>query len=90
MAEKHEIVCVYTKEPKEAGRGKDIQKTPIHLWAEEKGIEVRTPKSLKSEEEQEKFAKLDADISGTQWIRRGFAAILMILAIALYSWAASR
>lgn len=63
LAEQHEIVCVYTKEPKEAGRGKDIQKTPIHLWAEEKGIEVRTPKSLRSEEEQEKFAKLDADIS---------------------------
>ena len=63
LAEKHEIVCVYTKEPKEAGRGKDIQKTPIHLWAEANGIEVRTPKSLKSEEEQEKFAKLNADIS---------------------------
>ena len=63
LAKKHEIVCVYTKEPKEAGRGKDIQKTPIHLWAEEKGIEVRTPKSLKSEEEQEKFVKLNADIS---------------------------
>ena len=55
LAEKHEVVCVYTKEPKEAGRGKDIQKTPIHLWAEANGIEVRTPKSLRSEEEQEKF-----------------------------------
>lgn len=35
-------------------------------------------------------SKLDADISVAQWIRRGFAAILMIFAIALYSWAASR
>ena len=63
LAEKHEIVCVYTKEPKEDGRGKDIQKTPIHLWAEEKRIEVRTPKSLRSDEEQQKFVELNADIS---------------------------
>ena len=32
-------------------------------------------------------SKLDADIPFLQWIRRGIAAILMISAIALYSWA---
>ncbi len=63
LSEKHEIVCVYTRAPKEAGRGKDIQKTPVHLWAEEKGIEVRTPKSLRSDEEKQKFAELNADVS---------------------------
>ena len=63
LSERHEIVCVYTRAPKEAGRGKELQKTPVHLWAEAREIEVRTPKSLRSEEEQVKFANLKADIS---------------------------
>ena len=63
LSKKHEIVCVYTRTPKEAGRGKELQKSPVHLWAEARGIEVRTPKSLRSEEEQQKFKALDADVS---------------------------
>lgn len=63
LAEKHEIICVYTRAPKEAGRGHDLQKSPVHLWAEAHGIEVRTPKSLRQPEEQQKFAALGADIS---------------------------
>lgn len=63
LNKKHEIVCVYTRAPKEAGRGKELQKSPVHLWAENNGIKVRTPKSLRSVEEQTKFAELGADIS---------------------------
>ena len=59
----HEVVCVYTKEPKIAGRGNNLTKTPVHLLAEKHGIEVRTPKSLKNEAEQQAFCALDADIS---------------------------
>lgn len=63
ICQKHEVVCVYTKAPKEAGRGQKESKTPVHIFAEEKGIEVRTPKSLKSVEEQELFCSIDADIA---------------------------
>lgn len=63
LAKEHEIVCVYTRAPKEAGRGKALQKSPVHLWAEAHGVEVRTPKTLRNAEEQEKFAALNADIS---------------------------
>ena len=59
----HHVVCVYTREPKIAGRGNKLSKTPIHLTAEEFGIEVRTPKTLRSSEEQQKFAALKADIA---------------------------
>ncbi len=59
----HEVVCVYTRAPKEAGRGKELQKSPVHIWAENHGIEVRTPKTLRNAEEQAKFAALNADIS---------------------------
>ncbi len=63
LADKHEVVCVYTRAPKEAGRGKELQKSPVHLWAEANGIEVRTPKTLRNEEEQAKFAALKADVA---------------------------
>ena len=63
ICKKHDVVCVYTKAPVESGRGQKITKSPVHIFAEERGIEVRTPKSLKSVEEQELFRSLDADIS---------------------------
>ena len=56
LAKEHEILAVYTKEPKISGRGNKLVKTPVHSWAEEQGIEVRTPKSLRNEEEQKRFA----------------------------------
>lgn len=63
LAKAHEVVCVYTRAPKEAGRGHRETKTPVHLKAEELGIEVRTPKTLRSAEEQEIFKALQADVA---------------------------
>ncbi len=63
LSKEHEILVVYTKEPKVSGRGNKITKTPVHLWAEEQGIEVKTPKTLRNEEEQHKFAELKADMA---------------------------
>jgi len=63
LSKRHEIVGVYTRAPKEAGRGKELQKSPVHLWAEKHGIAVHTPKTLRNAEEQQKFAELKADIA---------------------------
>ena len=63
LIKEHEVVCVYTRAPKEAGRGKQISKTPVHKVAEECGIEVRTPKTFKYSAEQEKFKQLKADVA---------------------------
>lgn len=63
LIDEHEVICVYTRAPKEAGRGNKISKTPVHLLAESKGIEVRTPKTLRNEEEQKRFCTLNADIA---------------------------
>ncbi|MCR9080092.1 MAG: methionyl-tRNA formyltransferase [Hyphomonadaceae bacterium] len=57
----HEIVCVYSQPPRPAGRGKKLRPTPVHQWAEARGIEVRTPRSLKQAPEQEAFAALELD-----------------------------
>ena len=63
LTQEHDVVCVYTREPKVAGRGNLLSKTPVHLFAEQSGIEVRTPKTLKNIDEQKKFADLNADIA---------------------------
>ena len=59
----HEIVAVYCQPPRPAGRGKADRKTPVHERAEKIGLEVRTPKSLRNEEEQARFAALEADLA---------------------------
>ena len=59
----HEVVAVYCQPPRPAGRGKADRKTAVHETAEELGLEVRTPKSLRNEEEQAKFAALRADLA---------------------------
>ena len=58
----HEIVCVYTQPPRPAGRGKKDRPTPVHARAEELGLPVRHPASLKSAEAQQAFAALQADV----------------------------
>jgi methionyl-tRNA formyltransferase len=58
----HDVVCVYTQPPRKAGRGKALQRTPVHDAAERLGIEVRHPVSLKSQEEKDAFAALEADV----------------------------
>lgn len=57
----HEIACVYSQPPRPAGRGKKLRPTPVHQWAETNGLEVRTPRSLKKEPEQDAFAALGLD-----------------------------
>ena len=63
LVKEHEVVCVYTRAPKEAGRGHKETQTPVHLKAIELGIEVRTPKTLRNPEEQQKFKDLQADVA---------------------------
>jgi methionyl-tRNA formyltransferase len=62
VAAGHDVVAVYTRAPKPAGRGQAERKSPVHVAAEGFGIPVRTPKSLRNEDEQAAFAALDADV----------------------------
>jgi len=59
----HDIACVYSQPPRPAGRGKQERPTPVHAFAAQRGIEVRTPKSLKKAPEQEAFAALNLDLA---------------------------
>lgn len=57
----HEIACVYSQPPRPAGRGKKLRPTPVHHWAEAQGLDVRTPRTLKNNPEQDAFAALNLD-----------------------------
>lgn len=59
----HDVVCVYSQPPRPAGRGKKERPSAVHAFAESKGIEVRTPVSLKNDDEQAAFAALKADVA---------------------------
>lgn len=63
VASGHEIVAAYCQPPRPAGRGKADRKTAIHERAEELGIEVRAPRSLRNENEQELFRTLAPDLA---------------------------
>jgi methionyl-tRNA formyltransferase len=59
----HEVAAVYCQPPRPAGRGKALRATPVHARAEELGLRVRNPTSLKGADEQAAFAALEADVA---------------------------
>lgn len=63
IAAQHEILAVYTRPPRPAGRGKADRPSPVQSAAENLGLPVRYPVSLRSEEVQQEFAALGADVA---------------------------
>lgn len=59
----HEVVAVYTRAPKPAGRGMELRRSPVHARADALGIPVQTPKTLRNEEAQAVFAGHKADVA---------------------------
>jgi len=58
----HEIITVYTREPKPGGRrGLHLAKTPIHRLADQMSIPTLTPRSLRNASAPEIFADHAAD-----------------------------
>jgi len=57
----HDVCCVYTQPPRPAGRGKKEKPSPVQVFAEQRGIEVRAPQSLKPAEQAAAFRALELD-----------------------------
>jgi methionyl-tRNA formyltransferase len=57
----HDIVAVYTRAPKAAGRGMQMQESPVAREARRLGIAMLTPATLKSADAQAAFRAHDAD-----------------------------
>ena len=61
IAQGHDIAAVYSQPPRPSGRGLETAPGPVHKFAQTAGLEVRTPLSLKSPDEQAAFAALGLD-----------------------------
>ena len=61
VAAGHEVVAVYTQPPRPAGRGKKLTPSAVQARAEELGLPVRSPVSLKSAETQAEFVAFNLD-----------------------------
>ena len=59
----HEVICVYSQPPRPSGRGHRVTPSPVHSFAEENGILVRTPENFKSPEAIADFVSLNADVA---------------------------
>ena len=61
LAAGHEVACVYSQPPAPRGRGRKLTPSPAHAFAEGRGIEVRTPASMRDSEVIAEFAALGLD-----------------------------
>jgi methionyl-tRNA formyltransferase len=59
----HTIAAVYTQPPRAAGRGKALSPTAVERRARQLGLEVRSPRSLKTPDAVADFAALGADVA---------------------------
>ena len=57
----HEVACVYSQPPAPRGRGHELRPSPVHAFAESRGIPVRTPVSMRDPAEIAAFAALGLD-----------------------------
>ena len=59
----HEVAAVYSQPPRPAGRGMAERVSPVHAFAAAAGLEVRTPRSLRTPEAAEAVRALEADVA---------------------------
>ena len=59
----HDIPAAYTQPPRPAGRGKQLQNSPVHRAAEALGIPVCHPDTLRDMEAQANFLALEPEVA---------------------------
>lgn len=58
----HKVVGVFTQPDRPAGRGKKLMPSPVKVLAEEHGLPIYQPASLRPQENQQLVADLNADV----------------------------
>src|SRR5215218_10230291 len=61
LADGHDVAAVYTRPPAPRGRGHMLTPSPVHAFAQARGIEVRTPRSFRHPEAIDPFRALELD-----------------------------
>ncbi|MEH6648800.1 MAG: methionyl-tRNA formyltransferase [Motiliproteus sp.] len=59
---RHQVVSVYTQPDRPSGRGRKLTPSPVKQLAQQTGITVCQPLSLKSDQEQQILERYDADL----------------------------
>lgn len=62
LSSEHQVVGVFTQPDRPAGRGKKLMPSPVKVLAQEKGLPVFQPASLRAAENQQLVADLHADV----------------------------
>jgi methionyl-tRNA formyltransferase len=57
----HDVACVYSQPPAPRGRGQVLKLSPVHAFAAEQGLRVRTPVSMRDPAEIDAFEALGLD-----------------------------
>ena len=57
----HEVAAVYSQPPAPRGRGQALKPSPVQAFAEARGLEARTPASMRDPDQIAAFAALDLD-----------------------------
>ncbi|MEG8039342.1 methionyl-tRNA formyltransferase [Sphingomonas sp. LR60] len=64
VADGHDVVAAYSQPPRPGGRrGRELVRSPVHVRAEELGVPVHTPVTLRDSEAQAAFAAHAADVA---------------------------
>ncbi|OYY69843.1 MAG: methionyl-tRNA formyltransferase [Sphingomonadales bacterium 17-56-6] len=63
VAAGHDVAAVYTQPPRPANRGKKLTPSAVQQRAEELGLPIRVPLSLRQEDAQAEFAALGLDVA---------------------------
>ena len=63
VAAGHDVVAVYSQPPRPAGRGMADRKSAVHSWADDHGLPVLTPRTLRLPEAAAAFCAHAADVA---------------------------
>lgn len=63
LAVHHDIVAVYTQPARPAGRGQSSRPTAVQVAAEVLGLQVHSPRTLRSTDAQAEFASFNAELA---------------------------
>ncbi|MGB8646425.1 MAG: methionyl-tRNA formyltransferase [Anaerolineae bacterium] len=62
LSDHHEVVAVYTRADKPAGRGKALAESPVKVLARERGLTIEQPRTLRNPEMQERLRAYSPDL----------------------------
>lgn len=84
LSDRHDVAAVLTRAPAPHGRKRIMMPSPVHRWADEHGIDVYTPSTLKDTAIVNTLSALNADAAVV--VAYGLLVPEKVLEIPAYGW----